>query len=272
MFFIYLRRELRRRMRQVIFISLGLAVGIGLVITVTAASAGVAQAQGAVLHSLYGVGTDITVTKAPGGWLRRPVRLPGPGRASAGTGTGTRPAPGTKFSRSVLLNRALGPISSTSVTSISGLHGVAAAGGALALTDLSISGTVPNASAGGGGGGFGGGGTGTGGGGGGGGGGFASSFSTNTFTVNGTQISAGEVGPLSSSKITSGRTFSTADAQRERSRHRLQLRQAEQAHDRLEDQRRRDLVQGDRDREAAAGRQPGQRLHPAGAARRRWPA
>jgi putative ABC transport system permease protein len=62
MFVTYLQRELRRRTRQVVFISLGLAIGIGLVITVTAASAGVAQAQGAVLHSLYGVGTDITVT------------------------------------------------------------------------------------------------------------------------------------------------------------------------------------------------------------------
>src|SRR5215470_13331603 len=204
MFFTYLRRELRRRMRQVIFISLGLAVGIGLVITVTAASAGVAQAQGAVLHSLYGVGTDITVTKAPAANSGGPFGF----RVRGGTGTGTRPtrpAPGTKFSRSVLLNRALGPISSTSVTSISGLHGVAAAGGALALTDLSISGTVPNIPAGGGGGFGGGGGTG-------GGGGFASSFSTNTFTVNGTQISAGEVGPLGSGKITSGRTFTTADA------------------------------------------------------------
>ena len=206
MFFIYLRRELRRRMRQVIFISLGLAVGIGLVITVTAASAGVAQAQGAVLHSLYGVGTDITVTKAPAANSGGPFGFRVRGRT--GTGTGARPAPGTKFSRSVLLNRALGPISSTSVTSISGLHGVAAAGGALALTNLSISGTVPNVQAGGGGGGFGG----SGGDGGTGGGGFASSFSTNTFTVNGTQISAGEVGPLSSGKITSGRTFSTADA------------------------------------------------------------
>ncbi len=39
MFFTYLRRELRRRMRQAVFIALGLAVGIGLVITVTAASA-----------------------------------------------------------------------------------------------------------------------------------------------------------------------------------------------------------------------------------------
>jgi ABC-type lipoprotein release transport system permease subunit len=207
MFFIYLRRELRRRMRQVIFISLGLAIGIGLVITVTAASAGVAQAQGAVLHSLYGVGTDITVTKAPAANSGGPFGFRVRGRT--GSGTGARPAPGTKFSRSVLLNRALGPISSTSVTSISGLHGVAAAGGALALTNLSISGTVPNAQAGGGGGGFGGGG---GGGGGTGGGGFASSFSTNTFTVNGTQISAGEVGPLSSGKITSGQTFSTGDA------------------------------------------------------------
>ena len=123
MFFVYLRRELRRRMRQVIFISLGLAVGIGLVITVTAASAGVAQAQGAVLHSLYGVGTDITVTKAPAANSGGPFGF----RVRGRTGTGARPAPGTKFSRSVLLNRALGPISSTSVTSISGLHGVAAA-------------------------------------------------------------------------------------------------------------------------------------------------
>lgn len=50
MFLTYLRRELRRRMRQA---------------TLTAASAGVNGAQSAVLHSLYGVGTDITVTKAP---------------------------------------------------------------------------------------------------------------------------------------------------------------------------------------------------------------
>ena len=65
MFFIYLRRELRRRMRQASLIAVGLALGIGLVITVTALSAGVKNAQGQVLHSLYGVGTDITVTKTP---------------------------------------------------------------------------------------------------------------------------------------------------------------------------------------------------------------
>ena len=61
MFVIYLVRELRRRMRQAVFIALGLAVGIGLVITVTAASWGVKNAQATVLHSLYGVGTDTLI-------------------------------------------------------------------------------------------------------------------------------------------------------------------------------------------------------------------
>ena len=54
MFFTYLRRELRRRMRQAIFISVGLALGLGLVITVTAASSGVKAAQGTVLQNLSG--------------------------------------------------------------------------------------------------------------------------------------------------------------------------------------------------------------------------
>lgn len=72
-FFTYLTRELRRRLRQAIFIALGLAVGVGLVLTVTAAAAGVKNAQASVLKGLYGVATDITVTgqapsfKAPSG-------------------------------------------------------------------------------------------------------------------------------------------------------------------------------------------------------------
>src|SRR6266567_2979043 len=66
MFFVtYLRRELRRRMRQSVFIVLGLALGVGLVVTVMAVSAGMKQAQGDVLQGLYGIGTDLTVTKSP---------------------------------------------------------------------------------------------------------------------------------------------------------------------------------------------------------------
>src|ERR1700758_3072103 len=65
MFFTYLGRELRRRARQASIIAIGLALGIGLVITVTALSSGVKNAQGEVLHSLYGQDTDITITKPP---------------------------------------------------------------------------------------------------------------------------------------------------------------------------------------------------------------
>ena len=61
----YLGRELGRRARQATVIAIGLALGIGLVITVSAAAAGVKKAQTSVLHSLYGVGTDLTVAETP---------------------------------------------------------------------------------------------------------------------------------------------------------------------------------------------------------------
>lgn len=107
----YLRRELQRRMRQAILIALGLAVGVGLVITVTASTAGVRNAQGAVLQSLYGIGTDMTVTADPVG-----MKGPDQGRA--------------------LLTGDLGLIRSSSVSAISRLRSVAQAAGGLLLTEL----------------------------------------------------------------------------------------------------------------------------------------
>jgi ABC-type antimicrobial peptide transport system permease subunit len=197
MFFTYLGRELRRRFRQSAFAALGLAVGIGLVITVTAASSGVRDAQSTVLHSLYGVGTDITVTKTPSANSGGPFGFRVGNRRPSSF---QRPKAGTKFTRSTLAPRGLGTLTTADVSSVAGLHGVAAAGGALALTDLSVSGTIPSGS---GGGGFGGGGGGFGG---------ASNFKVSSFTVDGTDLSAGEVGPLSSAKVVSGRTFTRADA------------------------------------------------------------
>ena len=64
MFFTYLRRELRRRRRAALVVASGLALGIALVIVVTSVSAGMGRAQDKVLQSLYGLGTDMTVTKA----------------------------------------------------------------------------------------------------------------------------------------------------------------------------------------------------------------
>ena len=63
MFFTYVFRELRRRHRQALLTAMGLAVGVALVVAVTAYAAGVGEAQDQVLQSLYGVGTDITVSQ-----------------------------------------------------------------------------------------------------------------------------------------------------------------------------------------------------------------
>jgi len=195
MFVTYLRRELRRRMRQAIFIALGLALGIGLVITVTAASTGVSASQGTVLHSLYGVGTDVTVTQAPTAGSGGPARF-----GFGGGNSGSKPAAGTSFSRSILTSGGLGELKSSSVTAISGLKDVSAADGALALTDLKLSGTI---NAGGSGGGTPGG-SGTSGG--------RSNFQSSSFSVAGVNPAAGSLGPLSSGTITSGRSLRAADS------------------------------------------------------------
>jgi putative ABC transport system permease protein len=206
MFFTYLWRELRRRARQAIFIAIGLALGIGLVITVTAAAAGVKNAQAGVLHSLYGVGTDITVTKTPtvgsGG--------PTPFGFNFRSGTTKAPAAGTKIDTETLRSTAYGTIASSSVTSIAKMTNVAAASGGLLLDDNKITGTMPAINFNSGSGGFGGGGSG--GGGGGGGQSFRTSFKQSSFTVDGVDIAAGELGPLSTGKLASGATFTSADA------------------------------------------------------------
>ena len=212
MFFTYLRRELRGRMRQAVFIALGLALGIGLVITVTAAAAGVKNAQGTVLKALYGVGTDVTVTKTP----TAGSFTPGSFGFGFQAGTTKRPAAGTKINNSTLSSSpTLASMSSSSVSTVAGLNDVAAAAGGLTLNNRTISGTVPainfnQGSSGSGSGGFGGGSGGSGGGGG-----FQNfraSFNTSTFGVEGVDLGVGELGPLSSGKLSSGRTFTTADA------------------------------------------------------------
>ncbi|MGH3201555.1 MAG: ABC transporter permease, partial [Streptosporangiaceae bacterium] len=178
-------------------------------ITVTAAAAGVKNAQGTVLKALYGVGTDVTVTKTP----TAGSFTPGSFGFGFRTGTTKRPAAGTKINTSTLGGSAtLASISGSSVTTVASLHDVAAAAGGLTLSDRTLSGTVPpvnvNGGGGGGGGGFGGGGgsgssTGQN---------FRASFTTSSFTVNGVDLTAGELGPLSSGNLSSGRTFTAADA------------------------------------------------------------
>jgi len=194
MFFTYLRRELRRRRRQASFIAVGIAVGIGLVVTVTAASGGVKDAQGKVLHALYGVGTDVTVTQSPKAGSGAPAGFGFRGRSGA--------SGGTKIDADSLVNPSLGTLSSSSVTSISRLHHVSTAAGGLTLNDMKISGKIPKFSSSGG----------SGAPGGGGGGSFRGSIKSSSFTVSGVDLATGKVGPLSSGKLKSGATFTTSDA------------------------------------------------------------
>jgi ABC-type antimicrobial peptide transport system permease subunit len=85
------------------------------------------------------------------------------------------------------------------VTSVSKLKNVAAATGALTLNDVNFSFTISSGSGSGGGfGGFGGGGRGN----------FKPPA---TFSVAGVDLSTGALGPLSSAKLASGRTFTTSD-------------------------------------------------------------
>jgi putative ABC transport system permease protein len=192
MFFTYLGRELRRRMRQAIFIALGLALGIGLVITVVAASNGVKNSQSAVLHTLYGVGTDVTVTEPPAQG------------SSVGTTFGFTQeikdirtgavAAGTKININNLATEQYGLLSSGALAKVTRQPGVTSAVGGLALTDLTVTGTVPQITVG----------QGIGS--------YKSSFTSNTFTVDGVDTANSALGPLSAGKITSGTTLTSADA------------------------------------------------------------
>jgi ABC-type lipoprotein release transport system permease subunit len=192
MFITYLLRELRRRMRQAIFIALGLALGVGLVITVTAAANGVSATQGTVLKSLYGVGTDVTLTQAPtagsGGGQRFSI-------AGGAQGSG-----GTNVSRNILVGGGTGTMKSSAVTTVSALKDVSGAVGSLTLNDVTLSGTI---SAGGGA---------PSGRSGGSGGGAAGALSTNSFSVAGVDPANDSLGPLSSGTITSGSALTASQA------------------------------------------------------------
>src|SRR5215469_8921071 len=132
-FVIYVRRELRCRMRQAICIALGLALGVGLVVTVAAASAGVTKAQFRVLSTLYGAATTVTATGPK--WQGSPSRMPkgtlypgfgphGPQICVTG-GTCTSAAGKTLWSNDILTEG----ISAATVAAAARLPGVAAAAG-----------------------------------------------------------------------------------------------------------------------------------------------
>jgi putative ABC transport system permease protein len=208
MFGIYLKRELGRRKKAALVIALGLALGIALVITVNSMSAGMTQAQDKVLKSLYGLGTDMTVTKAQSA-----------PKAGSSQGPnfkfGARSSSSSKQSSDRVMTQGGQALSSSLVGKVGAQQGVSTAVGAIALNVTKVDGSftqgkaktsTSNSSQQGGPGGSGsGGGSGQpqvqGGG---------ASFNVNSYSVAGIDVTDQGLGPLATSKITSGRTFTTA--------------------------------------------------------------
>ncbi|MFJ3225847.1 ABC transporter permease [Streptomyces sp. NPDC086783] len=201
MFFTYLRRELRRRRKAALVVASGLALGIALVIVVSSVSSGMEKAQGKVLQSLYGLGTDMTVTKA-----------------AAAQGDSGRPrfkfdarsddSDEKQISDRVMV-QGFQTLSAKTVGKVAAQDGVADAVGGLSLQVVKVSGQfkrgefkqdqngdvvrgaepAPQGRVEGGG----------------------AEFDVNSYSVYGTDVTEPALGPLTSSKITSGRTFRTSE-------------------------------------------------------------
>lgn len=210
MFFTYLRRELAGRRRQTAIIAVGMALAIALVMIVNAVSTGVRDAQAAVLESVYGVGTDLTVSQAAAA----------PGEGGSGPGVrfefdaddGATAADGTtELSNSLLtVERGSATFDASALEAVQDVDGVAAASATLSLANVTFDGELPEPPGGGdtaeggdvampapgeGGGAFGGG-----------------AFDVSTTTVTGIDPAADAVGPLSSVELVDGRGLEADDA------------------------------------------------------------
>jgi ABC-type antimicrobial peptide transport system permease subunit len=210
MFGTYLLRELTHRRKQTVIVAIGMALAIALVIVVTAISAGVKNAQAAVLESVYGIGTDITVTQTPAAPEEGDGTTGGP-RFEFGADAGAT-ADGTTTLSQSRLSAGFGTstFDASALDTALGIDGVSAATATLSLTNTTFTGELPEMSqqtdgatqngdqgtppmggpdgAGG------------------------SAFGVDSFTVEGVDVAGAAVGPLTAVTLTDGRTFAADDA------------------------------------------------------------
>jgi putative ABC transport system permease protein len=191
MFFLtYLRRELRRRMRQSVFIVLGLALGVGLVVTTMAVSSGVQDAQRGVLQGLYGIGTDLTVTTKPPPF--NPNANSGGMRINM-TPNGAEVCIDNKCTTGAqqldnLNAMAYAPMAYGTAAQVAKLSQVSAVGAGLVLTDQQM--TIPATGQAGGG----------------------MLPQSTSFSVYGDDFTQSRLGPMSNATVSSGRGFAGSDA------------------------------------------------------------
>jgi ABC-type lipoprotein release transport system permease subunit len=219
MFTTYLRRELAGRRKQTAIVAIGMALAIALVIIVNAVSSGVQLAQAKVLESVYGVGTDVTVSQTPTPPTAGPTdaRGGGPQRFDFGATDGASTDGTTSVSQSRLeAGRGTATFDASALDTITGIDNVDAAAATLSLTNTTFDGQLPDraqANSGGtaptdgtapaaGQGPPAGGPDGAGG----------SSFNVDSFSVLGIDPAKEAVGPLSAVTLTDGRALTSDDA------------------------------------------------------------
>ena len=211
MFYTYLRRELAGRRKQTAIVAIGMALAIALVIIVNSVSSGVQLAQASVLQSVYGVGTDITVSQAPAAAATPGTGNGAPQRFDFGSADGAAAGGTTTISRSRLTaERGTETFASTGLDAVRQVPNVSAAAATLLLSNSTFTGALPTRGQGaarpstgqtaatppaGGPDGSGG-----------------SSFSVDSFTVLGLNPADDAVGPLSAVTLTAGRSLASTDA------------------------------------------------------------
>lgn len=137
MFFRYLQRELTKRSKQTVLISTGLAVAIALVLVVSGLANGIKSAQAQALSGLYGVGTDISISK---------TEQPGQNRQQfqLGAGQGNTQGQTRTFSRSRLRTQfGAGTLTAAQLQTVTGTSGVKVAVGTIKLNSTTFNGTLP---------------------------------------------------------------------------------------------------------------------------------
>jgi ABC-type lipoprotein release transport system permease subunit len=211
MFTTYLRRELAGRRKQTAIVAIGMALAIALVIIVNAVSAGVQNAQATVLESVYGVGTDITVSQEAVAPTAGEAGTGGPQRFDFGADDGASTDGTTSVSQSRLeAERGTTTFDASVLDTVTTVDNVSAAAATLSMINTSFAGEVPDMAT-----------TGetagtvpvegerpAGGPDGAGG----SAFSVDSFTVLGLDPADEAVGPLSAVTLTEGRTLAATDA------------------------------------------------------------
>lgn len=140
MFFKYLGRELTKRRKQSALIATGMGLAIALVVLVSSVAGGLKAAQQQALSNLYGIGTDIAVTKS-----NAPAADGKGQKFNIGASDGNTSGSSRTFSKSMLRTQPFtGTLTQDEVDQISQVSGVTAVVATLKLESTTFNGQLPD--------------------------------------------------------------------------------------------------------------------------------